>query len=84
MARFYVTHDGPHDLAPLTRSGSYRVFDELQLEPIHEFHWYESRGNALPRPDMTLSEADARKEAYDLIRQLNGEIESADAYRRRK
>ena len=84
MARFYVTHDGPHDLAPLTRSGSYRVFDELQLEPIREFHWYESRGIALPRPDKTLSEADARKGAYDLVRQINSEIESVDAYRRRK
>ncbi len=43
MPRFYVTHDGPLDVAPLTRGGTYRVWDELQLEPIREVHWYESR-----------------------------------------
>lgn len=84
MTRYYVTHDGPHDLAPLTRGGSYRVFDELHLEPIREFPWFESRGNALPPPDRTLSEAEAKKAAYDIVHMLNGQISSADAYRRRK
>lgn len=84
MARYYVTHDGPHEPAPLTRSGSYRVFDELQQELIREIPWFESRGNALPRPDRTLSEKEAREQAYTLMLSLNGKLSSEDAYRRRK
>ncbi len=84
MPRYYVTHDGPFELAPLTRAGTYRVWDEIRAETIRELHWFESRGVPLPRPDRTLSEAEARKEAYDFARELNAKIESADAYRRRK
>ncbi|RKF33377.1 hypothetical protein BCY88_09960 [Paraburkholderia fungorum] len=84
MPRYYVTHDGPLGLAPLTRGGTFRVWDEIRAEPIRELHWFESRGAPLLPPDRTLSEAEARKEAYDLTRELNAKIESADAYRRRK
>jgi hypothetical protein len=84
MARYYVTHNGPHELAPLTMGGSYRAWDELQVEPIGEWHWYETRGDALPPPDRTLSEKEAREGAYRLVQSLNGVQVSEDAYRRRK
>lgn len=84
MPRFYVTHEGPLDLAPLTRSGTYRVWDELQLESIREIHWYESRGAPLGSADKTLSQGQACEQAYTLVRSLNDHDQAADAYRRRK
>lgn len=84
MPRFYVTHDGPTDVAPLTTAGTYRVWDELQVDPIREVHWYESRGVPLVGVDKTLSQDQACEQAYTLVRALNAHSECADAYRRRK
>ncbi|OUL89857.1 hypothetical protein CA603_18155 [Paraburkholderia hospita] len=84
MPRFYVTHDGPFDVAPLTRSGTYRLWDELKIEPIREVHWFELRGAPLVDADRTLSQREACAQTYALERELNSQGESANAYRRRK
>jgi hypothetical protein len=84
MARYFVTQDGPHDFPPFARGGSYRVWDELKPEPIREIPWYESRGAPLDDGGKTLSQEQAREYAYSVARALNGQKDSADAYRRRK
>ncbi|MGF6768623.1 hypothetical protein P3T18_001093 [Paraburkholderia sp. GAS199] len=65
-------------------SGTYRVWDELQLEPIREIHWYESRGAPLTDADKTLFQGEACEQAYTLVRSLTDHDQAADAYRRRK
>ncbi len=60
------------------------MWDELQLEPIREVHWYESCGAPLVGADKTLSQGQACEQAYTLVRSLNEHGQSADAYRRRK
>lgn len=84
MARYFVTQDGPHDFPPFSRGGSYRVWDEQKSEPIREIPWYEFRGEAIDDGGTTLSQEEARQQAYSLTTALNGPVESAKAYRRRK
>ena len=84
MARYFVTQAGPYDYPPFSRGGIYRVWDEQKSEPLREIHWYESRGAPLVGDDRTLSEAEARGQAYSAVSALNGPGAAADAYRRCK
>ncbi len=84
MARHYVTHEGPYDHPPFSRSGCYRVWSEGTLEPIREIHWFETRGAPLVDAGGTLSELQAREQAYSVMRSFDDPIQTADAYRRRK
>jgi hypothetical protein len=84
MARHYVTHEGPYDHPPFSRSGCYRVWSDDMPEPIREIHWFESHGVPLVDAGGTRSEVQAREEAYSVVRSFNNAIETADAYRRRK
>lgn len=54
------------------------------LEPIREIHWFESHGAPLVDAGGTLSELQAREQAYAVMRSFDDPIQAADAYRRRK
>jgi hypothetical protein len=84
MARYFVTQDDPHEYPPFSRGGSYRVWDELTPEPIREISWYEFRGAPVDDGGITLSQDQARTQAYSIMNSLTGQMESAEAYRRRK
>ncbi|ELW9447699.1 hypothetical protein QZM43_09815 [Burkholderia orbicola] len=84
MARFYVTQKGPYDNGPLSKGGSFIVWDELRTDPLHEFHWYEQTGKKLNRPDWMMTQVEAREKAYAKVRELEQAAASGSDYARRK